>query len=151
MAIPSDLTRFVTVAQTGTEYSVVLKTFPRVEDDKIVFSVSNTTIASDSDKKIAESAAQIFARRNGLSYVPESTDVITVAPCGGDMFMAVKLRSDNLSIGISCSFGPLITSILDALNIKQKTGLDMIMPGWLKLDGSELQYPKWTLSKLNND
>lgn len=151
MAIPSDLTRFVTVAQTGTEYSVVLKSFPQVEDDKIIYSISSTTIASDSDKKITEAAAKIFARMNKLSYVPEGADVITVAPCGGDMFMAVKLRSEDTPIGMSNSFGPLLTTLFDVLDIKQKAGLDMIMPGWLKLDGSELQYPKWTQSKLTND
>lgn len=144
MAIPSDLTRFVTIAPKGTEYEVVLKSFPQVEGNKIVYSVSNTTIASDSDKMIAEAAAKIFARSNGLSYVPESTDVITVTPCGEKLFMGVELKANNQTIAMPKSFGPLLTTLFDVLKIKKKAGLDVIMPGWLKLDGSELQYPKWT-------
>jgi hypothetical protein len=142
-ATSNDLTRFITIQKVDeSSYDIVLKSFPKVEGDKVVFSCTSATLAAGGPNRAsAETAAKLFAQAQKVPYVPEAASVITIAPVGSDVYMAMKVG--NQISAISSTPQDLVQSVVDAIKSKKATGMHLVYPGWLKTDGSVLEYPKW--------
>ncbi|MBX7065598.1 MAG: hypothetical protein K1X28_00055 [Parachlamydiales bacterium] len=147
MTVSSDLTRFITIAETSNDsakFAVVLKSFPDVADDKkIKFTVKNFTLATGPDKNAAEKAAKLFADVHSVPYIPQGKGVVTITPfC--DSFSAIELSADDHVVLRHGLINDLVQAVLCAMKYKKTDDLEMVLPSWLKLDGSKLEYPKWT-------